>query len=51
MPPYCIIVKSSRQEWKIKLYKTEELVIIYSDFLTYNVIVYLIILQVKAIFN
>jgi hypothetical protein len=45
------MVKSGRQEWKMKPSESEELVYNHGDFSTYNVIVDPVTLKVKAILD
>jgi thiamine kinase-like enzyme len=45
------MVKSGRQEWKMKPFESEELVFNHGDLSTYNVIVDPVTLKVKAVID
>ena len=48
MPPYLVMVKSARQQWKMKALESEDLVFCHNDLSTNNVIVDPEALKVKA---
>lgn len=51
IPPYRIMVRSPRPEWKMKSRESEDLVFCHNDFSAHNVIVDPVTLQVRAVID
>jgi aminoglycoside phosphotransferase len=51
IPPYRVMVKAMRQQWKMKPRESEDLVFCHNDLSTHNIIVDPVTLKVKAIID